>query len=134
MNEERDSGKFAEVETHVHIADEVVAIIAGIAASQVEGVAGMAGGLVGDITQMLGKKSLSKGVKVSVDGTNVTIDLFVVVNYGVRIPEVAQKVQEAVKRAVEGLTGLRTTAINIHVQGVAFHRGHKEPTRGSEKG
>ncbi len=106
----------------LRISEEVVSVIAGLAAGEVEGVVGMSGGFVGDITEMLGKKkSLSKGVKVEVGEKEAAIDVFVVMEYGARIPEVAHKVQENVKRTVEIMTGLRVVEVNIHVQGVAFH-------------
>lgn len=104
----------------IRISDEVVAIIAGIAATEVEGVAGMAGGFVGGISEMLGKRNLSKGVRVEVGDKETAIDVFMIVEYGVRIPKVAQLVQENVKQAVESMTGLNVVEVNIHVQGVAF--------------
>lgn len=105
----------------VKIADEVVGVIAGIAASEVEGVAAMSGGVVSGLGEMLGKKSLSKGVKVEVGEKQTALDLFLVMEYGVRIPEVARKVQESVKRAVESMTGLEVVEVNVHVAGVSFH-------------
>lgn len=114
--EERDT----EGAVSLKISDDVVSVIAGVAATEVEGVAGMSGGIVGDITEILGRKSLSKGVKVEVGERDVSIDLFMVVKYGSRIPEVAQKVQEKVKEAVEGMTGLNVIEVNIHVQGITF--------------
>lgn len=105
----------------VKIADEVVAVIAGIAAGEVEGVAGMAGGIVGSVSEMLGKKNLARGVRVDVGERQVSVDLYVIIDYGVRIPDVAAKVQENVKQAIESMTGLEVVAANIHVQGVHFH-------------
>jgi uncharacterized alkaline shock family protein YloU len=110
----------------IKIADEVVSIIAGLAATEVTGVAGMSGGIVGGIAEMLGRKNLSKGVKVEVGEKESAIDLFVIVDYGVRIPEVAWSIQENVKKAVENMTGLRVVEINVHVQGVNFHQEPKE--------
>lgn len=109
----RDSGS-------VRIADDVVAIIAGLAATEVEGVAGMSGGIAGGIAEMLGRKNLSKGVKVEVGETEAAVDIFVIVVYNVRIPDVALKIQENVKKAIETMTGLKVVEINVHVQGVAF--------------
>lgn len=113
----------------VRISDEVVATIAGIAATEVEGVAGMGGGIVGGITEMLGRKNLAKGVKVEVGEREAALDMFVVVDYGVRIPEVALRVQENVKRAVESMTGLSVVEVNVHVQGVAFRHDREEEPR-----
>lgn len=105
----------------IRIADEVVEIIAGLAASHVEGVAGMSGGLVGDIAQMLGRgKNLSKGVKVEVGEEEAAVNLYLVVEYGVSIPGVSLKVQEAVKEAIESMTGLKVVETNVHIQGVNF--------------
>lgn len=103
----------------VKISDEVVCIIAGLATTEVKGIVGMSAGLVGGITQILsGKKNLSKGVRVEVGENCANIDLYVVVEYGVKIPEVAIQVQENVKKAVESMTGLTVSGINVHVQDV----------------
>lgn len=110
-----------QVESSIRISDDVVGIIAGIAAMEVDGVAGMSGGFAAEVGErMTGKKNLSKGVKVQVGEKEVAIDLYIVVDFGVRIPEVASKVQENVKRAVESMTGLECIEVNIHVQGVSF--------------
>lgn len=114
---------------NVKIADEVVGVIAGIAATEVEGVAGMAGGIASGITEILGKKNFSKGVKVEVGETQAALDLYIVIQYGVSIPEVAQQVQENVKRAVESMTGLDVVEVNVHVQGVAFGEPEEKEVR-----
>lgn len=113
-------------QSSVKIADEVVGVIAGIAASEVEGVASMSGGVVSGLGEMLGKKSFSKGVKVEVGERQTALDLYVVMEYGVRIPEVARRVQENVKRAVESMTGLEVVEVNVHVAGVSFHIDPKD--------
>ncbi|MGI6449548.1 MAG: Asp23/Gls24 family envelope stress response protein [Desulfitobacteriia bacterium] len=113
----------------VRIADEVVEVIAGMAASEVDGVAEMSGGFVGDLANMLGRgKNVSKGIKVEVGEQEATVDLYLAVEYGASIPEVAQKVQNAVKEAIEGMTGLNVLEINVHIQGIAFKNSpeHKE--------
>lgn len=103
----------------VKISDEVVGVIAGLATTEVKGIVGMSASLVGGITQILsGKKNLSKGVKVSVGESSAAIDLYVVVEYGIRIPDVALEVQDNVKKAVQSMTGLSVSAVNIHVQNV----------------
>lgn len=106
----------------VKIANEVVAIIAGVATSEVQGVAGMSGGLVGGISEMLGKKNFSKGIKVDVDGNQTSIEIYIIVEYGVRIPDVAWVLQNKVKTAVEEMTGLNVVKVNIHVQGVKVEK------------
>ena len=104
----------------VKIANDVVATIAGIAAADIEGVAGMSGNMVSGLSQMLGKKQLTKGVKVEINDNEVTIDISIVVEYGRKIPEVAGAIQEAVTTAVGDMTGLTVTAVNVHVTGVQF--------------
>lgn len=115
-----DLDKRAEGMGSVRIADEVVSIIAGLAATEVEGIAGMSGGLVGGIAEMVGRKNLAKGVKVEVGETEAAVDLYIIVKYGVRIPDVALGVQEKVKNAIESMTGLSVVEVNVHVQGVGF--------------
>lgn len=105
----------------IKIADEVVAIISGLAATEVEGVAGMSGGLAGGIAEMLGKRNLAKGVKVEVGEKQAAVDVYIIVRFGARIPDVAWKIQESVKRSVESMTGLEVIKVNVHVQGVSFH-------------
>lgn len=114
-----DEGLDAGVEG-VRISEDVVKIIAGIAASEVEGVAGMSGGLAGGIAEILGRKNLSRGVKVQLGDREAALDIFIIVRYGVSIPAVAQRVQESVKQAVESMTGLKAAEVNIHIQGVSF--------------
>ena len=104
----------------IKIADEVVSIIAGLAATEIDGIAGMSGGLVGGIAEMLGRKNFSKGVKVEVGEREAAIDLYIIVKYGVRIPDVALAAQENIKRAIETMTGLSVVEVNVNVQGVHF--------------
>jgi uncharacterized alkaline shock family protein YloU len=110
----------------VRISEEVVGAIAGIAASEVDGVAGMSSS---GLSEMLGKRGPGKGVRVEVGTREAAIDLFLTVEYGVRIPVVAQRVQERVKRAVEEMTGLRVVEVNVHVQAVSFGGGHASAPR-----
>ena len=110
----------------VKISEEVVAIIAGIAATDVPGVAGMSGGIAGGIAEILGRKNLSKGVKVEVGEKEAAIDLYIIVEFGARIPEVAWDIQEKVKTAVQTMTGLNVIEVNIHVQGVNFDKEIKK--------
>ncbi|NNG66775.1 Asp23/Gls24 family envelope stress response protein [Caldanaerobacter subterraneus] len=117
----------------VKISEEVVSIIAGLAATEVPGVAGMSGGVVNGISEILGRKNLSKGVKVEVGDKEATIDLYLIVDYGVRIPEVAWNVQENVKNAVENMTGLKVVEVNIHVQGVSMEKENKKQQEAAEK-
>lgn len=118
-----ESSSNVEIDTNLNISEDVIGIIAGLAASEVEGIAGMTLGFVDGINQILGgNKKYSKGVKIELDGKKVTIDLFVNVSYGVRIPDVAWAAQNSVKNAVETMTGLEVTAVNINVQGITFNK------------
>lgn len=112
-----------EIATNLNISEDVIGIIAGLAASEVEGIAGMTLGFVDGINQILGSnKKYSKGVKISLEGKKVVIDLYVNVKYGVRIPDIAWAAQNAVKSAVENMTGLEVTSVNINVQGITFDK------------
>ena len=103
----------------IKIANDVVAVIAGVAISEVPGVASMSGGFAGGITEVLsGRKNLSKGVKVEADEKEVKIDVNIIVEYGSRIPDVAFEIQNRVKKSVENMTGLKVEEVNVHVQGV----------------
>ncbi|HEX2954308.1 MAG TPA: Asp23/Gls24 family envelope stress response protein [Bacillota bacterium] len=104
----------------IRIANEVVGIIAGIAASEIKGVAGMSGGVVDGIAELLKKKNMSKGVKVEVGEKEAAVDLYVIIEYGTKVPDVAYAIQENVKKAIESMTGLRVVEVNVHIQGVDF--------------
>ncbi|MGM0501723.1 MAG: Asp23/Gls24 family envelope stress response protein [Bacillota bacterium] len=111
----------------IRIADEVVSIIAGLAATEVEGVAGMSGGLLNSgFAKILGKKNLSKGVKVEVGETETAVDLYVIVEYGVKIADVAWEIQQNVKKAIESMTGLNVVEANVHVEGIDFRDEEEE--------
>ncbi|ATY84403.1 Asp23/Gls24 family envelope stress response protein [Kyrpidia spormannii] len=109
----------------IRIANEVIEVIAGLAAVEVPGVAGMSGGVVGGIAELLGRKNLSKGVKVEVGQKQCAVDVSIVAEYGARIPDVAGAIQENVKRAIETMTGLEVVEVNVHVLGVAFRQEEK---------
>ena len=102
----------------VKIADEVVAIIAALAATEVEGVASMAGNITNELISRLGMKNLSKGVKVDVLEGVVTVSLTLNLKYNYSVVEVSGKVQEKVKNAIENMTGLEVADVNIKVAGV----------------
>lgn len=121
MDEERRSGL-----GELKIANEVVGIIAGLAATEVSGVAGMSGGIAGGIAEMLGHRNLSKGVKVDVGEHDCIVDLYVIIEYGHSIPEVASQIQENVKRTIEVMTGLDVVEVNLHVLGVHFPQEKKK--------
>lgn len=102
----------------VKIADEVVAIIAGLAATEVEGVSSMAGNITNEIVSRLGMKNLSKGITVDVEGSEANVDVALNIAYGYSIPDVSEKVQEKVKTAIENMTGLTVEIVNVHIASV----------------
>lgn len=128
MSEENNENKEEIVELEneiktenegIKISDDVVAVIAGVAVSEVQGVASMAGGFAGGISEVFsGKKNMAKGIKVDVTETTAKIDVNIIVEYGSRIPDVAFEIQNRVKKAVENMTGLKVEEVNVHVQGV----------------
>lgn len=119
--EERNTHKLYEKDTigEVQIADEVVAIIAGLAATEVDGVDSMAGNVTNGLVSRLGMKNLSKGVKVDVTEEHVSVDLALNIKYGCNIPETSARVQDRVKAAIENMTGLTVLDVNIKVAGVS---------------
>ena len=125
-DENQEKGEVVELEQEIktenegiQISSDVVAVIAGVAVSEVPGVYGMAGGFAGGITEVLsGKKNLAKGIKVEIEEVKAKIDVNIIVEYGSRIPDVAYEIQNRVKKAVENMTGLNVEEVNVHVQGV----------------
>lgn len=104
----------------IQIAPEVIEVIAGLAAIEVDGVAGMSGGFAGGIAELLGRKNLSKGVRVEVGQREAAVDVSIIVEYGHRIPEVADEIQRNVKHAIESMTGLSVVQVNVHIHDVHF--------------
>jgi uncharacterized alkaline shock family protein YloU len=109
----------------IQIAPEVIEIIAGMATIEVPGVAGMSGGFAGGIAELLGRKNMSKGVKVDVGQREAAIDVSIVIEFGTRIPEVASGVQQNVKHAIESMTGLSVVQVNVHIHDVIFKAAEK---------
>lgn len=107
---------------NVSFANDVLAIIAGLAASEVEGVAGMSGGLAGGIAELLGRKNLAKGIKIAVNDKLIAVDINMIVTYGYKLHEVSRKVQANVVKAIETMTGLGVERVNISVLGIQFAR------------
>lgn len=107
----------------VNISDDVVASIAGIAANEIDGVCGMAGGFAGEIAEMFGtKKNPKKGVKIDIKPEGASIDLYIIVEFGKRIPELAWSIQENVKNSVETMTGIDVQNVNVHIEGINFEK------------
>lgn len=117
--EENNEEVNVEENEGIEISGDVIAVIAGVAVSEVQGVASMSGGFAGGITEVLsGKKNLAKGIKVDKTDDAVKIDVNIIVEYGSRIPDVAFEIQNRVKKSVENMTGLKVEEVNVHVQGV----------------
>ena len=102
----------------VRIASDVVAAIAALAATEIDGVYSMAGNITNELIGKLGMKNLSKGVKILMEGGIVRVDMMVVVNYGYSIPEVSEQVQERVSQQIENMTGLSVSEVNVRISGV----------------
>ncbi|MFS0722757.1 Asp23/Gls24 family envelope stress response protein [Paenibacillus sp. 1P07SE] len=109
----------------IQIAPEVIEVIAGLATIEVPGVAGMSGGFAGGIAELLGRKNLSKGVKVEVGQREAAIDVSIIVEYGNRIPDIASEIQQSVKRSIETMTGLLVVEVNVHIHDVHFKAAEK---------
>ncbi len=119
MAESRKTFKIKTDEVgEVRVADEVVAIIAGLAATEIEGVSSMAGNITNEIVSRLGMKNLSKGIMVEVLENEVKVDVAINIAYGFSIPEVSLKVQEKVKSAIENMTGLTVAVVNVRIASV----------------
>ena len=115
LTREEDSGS-------INISEEVVASIASIALAEVEGVAGLAADPVTELVEKFGRKSATKGVKLVINDEEIRIDCFIMVKYGYAIQDVAATVQESVANAVESMTGLKVTVVNVSVVGIAFNK------------
>lgn len=137
VEEVKEVEEVENVAEGIKISSDVIAVIAGVAVSEVPGVFGMAGGFAGGITEVLkGKKNLAKGIKVEATNNKTKIDVNIIVEYGARIPDVAFEIQNRVKTAVENMTGLKVEEVNVHVQGVnteSITGENKEETEPSEE-
>ncbi len=124
MGEDRKTFKIKDGKLgKVKVADEVVAIIAGLAATEVDGVTSMAGNITNELVSKLGMKNLSKGVRVEVLERTVDVDVALNIAYGFSIPDVSAKVQERVKNAIENMTGLEVSTVNIRIANVDMGSG-----------
>ncbi len=116
--EEKNLNTNIDKDGNISISTEVIATIAAIGAKSIDGVFGMVNSLTGGFAELLGKKNPSKGVKVAINDKDVKIDMFVIVEYGVKIPDVAWEIQGKVKSEVEAMTGLNVTSVNVNIEGV----------------
>ena len=120
MSENKEYVSRSDELGNIHISEEVLSAIAAAAALEVTGVSSLAANLGSDIAELLGKKNLAKGVRVKLEEDRVEVELSVLMGYGNTIPEVGKAVQEAVKNAVESMTGLEVANVNVNVSGIAF--------------
>lgn len=120
MSENKDYVSCSEELGNIHISEEVLAAIAAAAALEVEGVSSLAANLGSDIAELLGKKNLTKGVRVKMEEDKVDVELSVLMSYGYTIPEMGRAVQENVKNAIESMTGLEVAAVNVNVGGITL--------------
>lgn len=119
MAEDRKNLKIKEDQLgEVRVADDVVVMIAGLAATEVEGVTSMYGNITNELVSKLGKKNLSRGVKIQLEGNVVRVDIGINIAYGYEIPAVSEKVQEKVKSAIENMTGLEVSSVNVRIASV----------------
>lgn len=116
----------------VNIADEVVAVVASLAAESVDGVSAMSSGVAGGFAELLGKKNLAKGVKISKEDDKIMLDLALNVEYGSKIPDVSWNVQEKVKNEVEAMTGLDVINVNVDIDGVEIAEAEAAPEKDAE--
>ncbi|MBR6524312.1 MAG: Asp23/Gls24 family envelope stress response protein [Clostridia bacterium] len=114
LNEKQPTGGM------VKISEEVVEVLADKAVREIDGVAGLTAGLLGNVADIFGKKTGAKGVDVDIKETTAAITVHVVIKFGCRIPEIAWRIQEAVKNTVESMTNLEVTKVNVYVDGVKF--------------
>ena len=126
MAESREYVSRSDELGNIHISEEVLAVIAAAAALEVEGVGGLAANLGSDLAELLGKKNLSRGIRLHVEEESVTIDVASLVKYGYTIHDVARAVQEGIAGSVEATSGLSVAAVNVSVGGVVFD---KEPKK-----
>ncbi|MEG1240703.1 MAG: Asp23/Gls24 family envelope stress response protein [Oscillospiraceae bacterium] len=126
MSEAREYVSQPDELGNIHISDEVLAVIAAAAALEVEGVGSLSSTLASDITELTGRKVLSKGVRLHAEEGSVTVEVSILIQYGYTIPTVAHAVQEAVMAAVGNTSGLQVESVNVHVAGVSFpHEKHQ---------
>lgn len=125
-NQEHHDGETCNVYGSIRISEEAVAGIVSLVAAQIDGIAAMSGSMTSGLTEKLGKKNLTKGVKVERSNQDVIIALYIFVEYGVKIPKLALEIQNQVRDTVQAMTGLRVKEVNIYVQGISFSNNETE--------
>ncbi len=130
-NQEHAAGETVNAYGSIRISEDAIAGIVSMVAAQIKGISAMSGSMTSGLTEMLGKKNLTKGVKVELNDQDVIIALYVFVEYGVKIPKLALEIQNQVRDSIQTMTGLRVKEVNIYVQGVTFD--HTEPAEDTEE-
>ena len=126
MGENKDYLSTVQENGSIHISEEVIASIAALAATEVEGVCGLSANLGSDIAEMLGKKNLGRGVKITIHGDTIAVDCFVVALYGYSVIDIAKTVQEKVTAAVESMTGAQVSDVNVDICGITLPKETKK--------
>ncbi|NLT14099.1 MAG: Asp23/Gls24 family envelope stress response protein [Clostridiales bacterium] len=122
MGENREYISYLDEKGSINISEEVVAIIAGSTALEIEGVAGLYSTPSRDIAELLGRRNLARGVKIHLEENTISADIYIMAALGFAVNEVGASVQKAVSTAIESTTGLKVTSINVHVCGIAFKK------------
>lgn len=126
MSENKDYLSAIQENGSIHISEEVIASIAALAASEVEGVCGLSANIGSDIAELLGKKNLGRGVKITISGDTVGIDCYVVALFGYSVIDIAKNVQERVTTAVESMTGAKVSGVNVDICGITLPKESKK--------
>ncbi len=124
-NQEYAAGETVNAYGSIRISEDAIAGIVSMVVAQIKGISGMSGSMTSGLTEMLGKKNLTKGVKVELNNQDIVIALSIFVEYGVKIPKLALEIQSQVRNSIQTMTGLQVKEVNIYVQGISFD--HTEP-------
>lgn len=124
-NQEYTAGETVNAYGSIKISEDAIAGIVSMVAAQIKGISAMSGSMAAGLTEKLGKKNLTKGVKVELNDQDVIIALYIFVEYGVKIPKLALEIQNQVRDSIHTMTGLRVKEVNIYVQGISFD--HTQP-------
>ena len=128
-----DQSDKGEKQGTIKISEDVVTTIAGLAAAEVSGVAGMSGGITGELVEKLGRKNISKGIKAVMGENEVTIDINAIVEYGVNIHEVALELQNSIRNAIENMKGVSVVNVNVNIQCLSLGSENTEVTGHNNK-
>ena len=122
MAESKDYIVRSQEDGSVSISEDVIAIIAWEAMHEVEGFGGPAAGIPGDLAELIGRKNASRGVRISTEEQSVAVDVYITVRFGYSVTKVSRDIQEAISKAVQDMTGVKVSAVNVNVTGIAFEK------------